>query len=245
MKKVYAFLALLLTGCTVEQELVTDNPTNTGEQVIASGVAAGGCEQCAASEFGVKQEPDTAFTFSNGKRLLICGYYELQDGKKVFSEFVLSQCGDRDIVDFWEAAERYEVVYTQDTLKLHKLELLALGANRELVRRPWLTEYFYYKGNRLKRDVKYNTTIKYNHDQISETLHEYENTTWLALSTAPENYEEEKMVLANRLLISAISGSDKAEEYLKDFNNKIKAEGAYAEWYTQIVELQKAAKKAR
>ena len=244
MRKAYLLLTLLLAGCTVEQELMTDNPTNLGETVAGTESAAV-CEACVASEFGVKQDPDTAFNFSNGKRLLICGYYEPENGRKVFSEFVLSECGDKDIVDFWEATERYEVEYNQDTLKLHKLELLALGPNRELVHSPWLTEYFYYKGNRLKRDLKLNTSIKYDQEQISETLQEYENTQWLALNAAPEEYVEEKMVLANRLFVSAISGSAKAEDYFKEFNSKLKADGAYAEWYNQLVELQKAARRGR
>ena len=242
MKKVYLFVALLLAGCTVEQELITDNPTATGEAVTTTENTKT-CEECIASEFGVKQDPDTAFNFNNGKRLLICGYYEPQNGRKVFSEFVLSECGDTDIIDFWDATEQYEIEYSQDTLKLHKLELLALGSNRELVHSPWLTEYFYYKGNKLKRDLRFNASIKYNQDQILETLQEFENTQWMAQHTAPEAYVEEKMVLANRLMISAVSGSDKAEAYLKEFDSKLKTDGAYAEWYDELLELRKTAKR--
>lgn len=241
MKQIYLILTiLLLAACTVEQDL-SNNDTNNAVAVNQSGK----CQLCAPSEFAVEREPDTTFTFSNGKQLLICGTYELLDGKNVFSEFVLSECGDKRIIDFWEASQRFEVAYANDTLKLHKLELLALGNNRELVDWHWLTEVYYYRGNRLKHDIRFNTSIKYNTAQINETLREYEQTKWLPFSNATDDYLEEKKVLANRLLIASLSGSDKAENYLKEFDSKLKDTGSTMEWYNQLVLLHKAASKGR
>ncbi|MBC5994925.1 hypothetical protein [Pontibacter cellulosilyticus] len=247
MKELYLMLTLLLAGQALEFISVPEASVAARKEVTTVGNNASdvGCQKCAASEFGTKLEPDTAFNFTNGRRLLICGYYDVEAGRKVFSEFVLSECGDRRIIDFWEAAERYEIEFKQDTLKLHKVELLALGDNRELVNSHWLTEYYYYKGNRLKRDVKLSSGIKYSQHQIMETLREYENMEWQAQDSGSETDMQEKMALGIRLLIASMSGSYTAETYLEEYNNRLKAEATYTEKYRQLLAMQKAAKRGK
>lgn len=49
-----------------------------------------------------------------------------------------------------------------------------------------------------------------------------------------EGYSEEKMALANRLMIAAISSNRKAEEYFKEYETKFKPDGAYSEWYKDM-----------
>ncbi len=212
------------------------------EKVVSTGVSEADCDKCSASDYA-ESEPDTAFIFSNGSELLLCGYSELKDGRKIYSEFVLSECGKDSIVDFWSAVEEYEILFEQDTLHLQKLELLALDNNREFVKKKWLTESLYYENGELKRTKKLNPEVKYSQRQTDQSLQEYESTHWKTQIEASEEYTEAKMELANRLLIAAVSGSEKAELYFKEFYSKFKPDGAYAEWYHEMADMLEFAKK--
>lgn len=240
MKNLYLLLFLLIAGCTPKQQEVVQVAET--QEVGSTVVSESGCVKCAASEFA-EPEPDTAFIFSNGSKLLICGYPELREGRKIYSEFVLSECGKDSIVDFWSAVEEYEIRFEQDTLQLQKLELLALGNNREFVKEKWLTESFYYVNGELKRTKKLNPEVKYSQSQIAQALQEFELTQWQKQNGATEEYTEKKMKLANSLMIAAASGSKKAEVYFREFGSKFQPDGAYLEWYQQMAELLESAKK--
>jgi hypothetical protein len=240
MKNLYLLLSLFIAGCASEQQEV--DQTADSVEVVSLGAAEGNCDKCVDSQFAAS-EPDTTFIFSNGSKLLICGYSELSEGRKIYSEFVLSECGKDSIIDFWSAVEEYEIIFEQDTLQLQKLELLALGNNLEFVKEKWLTEYFFYKNGKLQREIKLNPKVKYSQSQIDQSLQEYESTQWQKQVGANEEYTEKKMKLANNLMIAAASGSEKAEVYFKEFKSKFQPDGAYLEWYEQMVELLEIAKK--
>ncbi|MBF9254601.1 hypothetical protein I2I11_14950 [Pontibacter sp. 172403-2] len=240
MKNLYILLYILIAGCAPKQQGVVQVAET--EEVSSTGADEGYYNKCAASEYA-ESEPDTAFIFSNRSKLLICGYPELREGRKVYSEFVLSECGKDSIIDFWSAVEEYEIRFDQDTLQLQKLELLALGKNREFVKEKWLTEYFYYENGKLKREKKLNSEARYSQDQIDQSLQEYESTKWQTQNGATEEYTEKKMKLANSLMIAAASGSEKAEVYFQEFKSKFQPDGAFLEWYEQMAELLESAKK--
>jgi hypothetical protein len=174
---------------------------------------------------------------------MLCGFSEKKAGEKIYSEFVLSECGQESIVDFRGAAENYKVSFRTDTLVLRKLELLAVGEKGELNEAEWLTEHFFYRGDNLQRVKKLNSGLKYSKRQIKQTLQEYESTQWFTQLTSPSfEHTEEKMALANRLMLAAASGSQKAEEYFVDFKSRFKPDGAYLEWYNEMTELLEFAK---
>lgn len=236
MKNLYLLLILFIAGCVSEQKMEGEQLDEVG----STGTSEVECEKCVASKYA---EPDTAFNFSNGSRILICGYSEPQDGRKVYSEFVLLECGNDSIIDFWSAVEEYEIMFAQDTLQLQKLELLALGGNQNLVKEKWLTESFYYESGKLQREKKLNPRVKYSQSQIDQSIQEYESTEWQKQNGATEKYTEKKMRLANSLMIAAASGSEKADVYFKEFKSKFQPDGAYLEWYQQMVGLLESAKK--
>ncbi|RIJ42482.1 hypothetical protein [Pontibacter oryzae] len=240
MKNLYLLLYLLIAGCAPKQQEVVQVVET--EVVGSTGASEGDCDECAASKYA-ESEPDTTFIFSNGNKLLICGYPELREGKKIYSEFVLSECAKDSIIDFWSAVEEYEIRFEQDTLQLQKLELLALGNNRELVKEKWLTEYFYYENGKLEREKKLNSVARYSQAQIVQALQEFESTQWQKQIGATEEYTEKKMKLANSLMIAAASGSEKSEVYFKEFKTKFQPDGAYLEWYEQMAELLESTKK--
>ncbi|MBX0332689.1 hypothetical protein K3G39_05515 [Pontibacter sp. HSC-14F20] len=82
-----------------------------------------------------------------------------------------------------------------------------------------------------------NLKIKYSQSQIDQSLREYKSTHWKSQNEASAEYTEEKMELGNRLLIAAVSGSEQAELYFKEFDSKFKPDGAYAEWYQQMAHM--------
>ncbi|TPE42687.1 hypothetical protein [Pontibacter mangrovi] len=241
MRNPYLLLYLLIAGCAPKQQQEVELIAGS-EEVGEIGAPEAGCDKCAASEFA-GPKPDTAFIFSNGSKLLICGYSEKKDGKNIYSEFVLSVCGNDSIIGFWSAVEEYELVFVQDTLQLQKLELLAMGDHRDLVKVKWLTESFYYENGSLLREKKLNPKVKYRQSQIDQSLQEYESTQWQKQNEATIEYTEGKMKLANSLMLAAASGSEKAEVYFKEFKNKFQPDGAYLEWYQQMADLLDSTKK--
>jgi hypothetical protein len=242
MKNIALLLAVFLVSCGNEKLATTENII---QEVSSHNETAKSCSKCPESIYA-DNEPKTAFEFSNGKKVLLCGYVEEQNRKKIYSEFVISECGTDSIIDFWSAVESYEVEFEADTLKLVKLKVLAIADSRALERSPWLTENFYYKGNILKRELRLNPKVRYSKNQIDETLKEYESTIWKTQNTSlSEEYNDDKMLLANRLMIAAISGSSKADSYFKDFDYKFKPDGAYAEWYEEMKELLKEGKEKK
>ncbi|MFB9864365.1 hypothetical protein [Rufibacter immobilis] len=249
MKKLCLLFVSLSLGCAQEKGLEKEQ-TNKKPEAIQTDVAStvvetdNKCKACVESIYA-ETEPDTAFDFSNGQRLLICGGSEIQDKKKVYSEFVISECGNNTLIGFWGAVEKYGIEYVKDTLKLSKVELLAIGENRELTEKTWLTEYFYYQDNELQRVKKLNPKIAYSQSEIDNTLQEYEATKWMIQIESSQEYTEEKMRLANRLLVAAVSGSRKAEQYFKEFASNFKPDGVYSEWYSEMESLLEFAKKQR
>ncbi|MBX0332690.1 hypothetical protein K3G39_05520 [Pontibacter sp. HSC-14F20] len=119
MKNLYLLLFLLFTSCASKQQKEVGQEAKK-EVAISTSAPNDECEKCAASTFA-GQEPDTAFIISNGSKLLLCSYSESQNGKKIYSEFVLSECGNDSIIDFWSAVEAYEILLGQDILQLQKV----------------------------------------------------------------------------------------------------------------------------
>lgn len=249
MKNLSLLLVLLLVGCSQKRGLENEQTVKKAEVIQPKEAGAETesktkCKACVESMYA-ETEPDTVFDFSGGHRLLICGGSEVQDRKKFYSEFVISECGNKTLIGFWGAVEKYEVEYIEDTLKLSKIELLAVGKNRELIEKTWLTESFFYQDNKLQRVKKFNPKIKYSTNEIERTLREFEATAWKIQIEASEEYTEDKLRLANRLMIAAISGSKKAERYFMDFYSKFRPDGAYSEWYHEMESLLEFAKEQK
>src|SRR5687768_2174206 len=92
-------LILFLFSCSPKNKIENnsaekENKTSLQKEFIDN------CQQCLKTKFA-DQEPDTTFTFSNGKKLNICGSVESVEGKRIFSEFILYECGQDSIVNFW------------------------------------------------------------------------------------------------------------------------------------------------
>ena len=70
---------------------------------------------------------DTAFHFSNGKTIVLCGYKNPDSSPATFSEFVLAICGQDSIIDFWGATLTCRLKINNDTLLVQQIEILPTG----------------------------------------------------------------------------------------------------------------------
>lgn len=174
---------------------------------------------------------DTAFHFSNGKTIVLCGYKNLESKPATFSEFVLSVCGQDTIIDFWGAALYCRLKTKNDTLLVDQLHNLPTGKNFAYQETIWTTEKIYFSGQKTVRKLLVNRKIrKYSPAEIQAVLKEYE--------TAKSGLDDRKMEIANRLFVAAISGDKKARHYFKEFKGKFGTlDGAFSEEYSNLTAM--------
>lgn len=184
---------------------------------------------CAENDFaGTKT--DTIYKLSNGKKIALCGYRNIENKPINFSEFVLSVCNEKKIIDFWGTTETCNLRTTKDTLIIEELINLPTEKNRIYKPTIWSIEKIYFNNEKLKRNKILNQKIrKYNNEEISATLKEYEN--------ADEKINDEKMQLVNRLFIATISNDKKARKYFYEFEMKYELDGAFSEEYSDLKEM--------
>ncbi len=177
---------------------------------------------------------DTVFRFSSSEAIALCGYRMNNEKQDLFSEFVLSLCGSDTIIDFWDALELCDVALMDDTLFVNHITSLPTGDNFELVPQAFLIERLYFFDNKLIRKKDVNRAVNtYKPTQIEQVLEAYRQ--------ADSRLDDQKMLLANRLYVAAISGSKEARGYFLTFSDRFDAlDGAYAEEYHFLQRLLKA-----
>lgn len=165
---------------------------------------------------------DTAFYFSNGKTIVLCGYENPESKPTTYSEFVLAACGQDTIIDFWDAVLTYRLKVNQDTLLVDQLQNLPTGENFEFQETIWTTEIIYFSGQKIIR--------KYKLYELQVVLEAYE--------TATPGLDDNKMEIVNKLFIATISGNKKARQYFKEFENKFGTlDGAFSEEYSDLAAM--------
>jgi hypothetical protein len=191
-----------------------------------------------------RKDPDTLFEFSNGKTFGVRGYIELENKKKIFSEFIISECKSGKTVDTRSAVVECELGFRNDTLRIIELTSLAIGENFEYKKVPWKETIFFYRKNELKRQDKLlKASFKLTQADIDITLKEYEATEWKHQINVDLIYTSQKMNLANRLMIAAVLGNLHAEKYFREFKEKFRPDGDNAEWYNEWSGILEFAKK--
>ena len=180
----------------------------------------------AATKEGNK--PDTTFSFSDNHKIILCGYKEVEDNETYFSEFILQVCGQDSIIDFWGAIQTCRLSFNHDTLAVIEIKNLPTGIGRAYKLTDWGIEKIYFSNARPARSFVVNRSIrKYSKSEIRKTLKEFE--------TAKTGLDDNKIELANRLFISAISGNKTARKYFKEFETKFgELDGAFAEEYHDL-----------
>lgn len=234
--KILAFITLLLfVSCKQSSESKAEynqsrelvpNPEGLQKDNLAVPEATNEDCKCAENDFaGTKT--DTVYQLSNGKRIALCGYRNIEKKPIDFSEFVLSVCGEKMIIDFWDATQTCNLKKINDTLIVEELIDLPTKKDRNYETNIWGIDKIYFENDKVIKKHFVNKNIKsYSEKEIARTLKEYEN--------ADEKIDDGKMLLVNRLFISTLSGNKKAREYFYKFKEKYKIDGAFLEEYSDL-----------
>ena len=176
-------------------------------------------------------EADTAFKFSNGKTIVLCGYIDTETQPITFSEFVLAVCGQDTIIDFWGALFTGKIVFKKDTLFIQEIIYIPVGKDFAYKEAVWTIEKIYFNKQKVIKKTGVNRQIpKYSKEKIALILKEYE--------TAKPGLDDGKMELANKLFIATISGSKTARKYLGEFEKKFgDLDGHFAEEYKELIAM--------
>ncbi|MFP9114673.1 hypothetical protein ACLI1A_12080 [Flavobacterium sp. RHBU_3] len=171
--------------------------------------------------------PQKVFTFKNGRQIILCGYENEEDGKAVYSEFILQECDSPDIIGFWEAMFTGTVEFKNNVIFIKEEMQLPVGPNRSFVATTWSTETIQYLDKSLVRKRVINRSIrKYTEAEIKATLQEFEEGS--------AKYKGDVEDLMGKLFIAALSGSTKAKTYFDDFDRFATLDGAVAEQYKDL-----------
>jgi hypothetical protein len=184
------------------------------------------------------QDSQRVYHFSNGKKIILCGYknsgkYKKSRQLETFSEFTLTVCGQDSAYNFWGAVETCNLTQNGDTLIVNEIEREPVGKNYKYIPIPWLIEKIFFEEQSVKNEFSVNRNIrKYTIKEIRDVLREFE---W-----SDSTMNDHTMEIANKLLIATISGSTKARKYFNDFTKKFEyLDGAFSEEYGDLEEMLK------
>lgn len=174
-------------------------------------------------------KPDTIFHLSAGKAIILCGYRNPKK-EEIFSEFILSICGQDTIIDFWPAVLSCRLKLHKDTLFVDQIENFPTGDNFKFQEAVWTTEKIYFSNGEMIRHLNTNKAIrKYTKHEIETVLTEFENKQ--------KAHDEENITIASKLFIAAISGSEKARRCFLEFDNKFSPDGGDKEIYSDLTAM--------
>ena len=174
------------------------------------------------------EKVDTVFHFTNGKNIVLCGFRNDENDIINYSEFALYMCGDKEIINFWDAIQTCNIELNNDTLYVEELVKLPNGKNFKFEDNIWQINKYYFSEGDLKMTSSINKKIKkYDNNEINIVIKEFESTK--------KGLDDNIMVLANKLLICSISENRIAKQYLNDLETKFGTlDGAYKEEYYDL-----------
>lgn len=198
--------------------------------------------KCPPNEFvnPMAKKADTVFHLSNGESISLCGSKDtgIIPGPNVYTEFVLAACGEKHIIKFWGAVLDCRLHVYKDTLIVETIDNLPTGKNMRYQWTVWTIEHIYFKSGKAARDFKVNKQIpKYTEHEIQAALKQYEEAIRISSARGnPDNVNNVNMEIADKLFMSAISGSRQARADLKTFYKHFGGlSGEYLEWYDDIM----------
>jgi hypothetical protein len=149
------------------------------------------------------------------------------------SEFVLTVCGETNVIDFGDALTVCRITTSKDTLRVEQLKNLPTGDELKFVLTVWRIEKLYFRNGQVKRSTELNREIrKYNQLEIKNVLTDYERLN--------RKLTYDNMDLVYRLFMAAISGDKTAHKYLTDKTRFETLDGALQEDYEELIAMLKS-----
>jgi hypothetical protein len=197
---------------------------------ISSGQVSKKCE-CLKTPFETGKESEV-FEFSKGKKIMLCGSINSENGNTNYFEFVLFVCGKKTVIDFWDANKVCEVTKIQDTLFVNQMVDLPIGKNFDMEQTTWRVDKLFFVADQLSIKGTVNRDIStYNEKQIAALIKNFQSTKPVSVST-----DDKKIELASKLFMGAVSGDATCRKYFTAFKNDYKIIGTPAEdAYNELV----------
>lgn len=188
------------------------------------------CE-CIETNFETGKESEI-FEFSKGKKIMLCGSINTENGTTNYFEFVLFVCGKKNIIDFWDAASVCEVTKVQDTLYVNQMVDLPIGKRFSMEQVAWRVDKLFFVDDQLSIKKTINKDIyTYDEKQIESIIKDFQSTKPVSVSS-----DSKKIELAARLFMGAISGDETCRNYLKSFKKDYKISGTTIEaQYNELI----------
>lgn len=195
--------------------------------------------RCAVSPYTSNTLPATVFTFSDNMRLAVCGNKEidLPNNQAAYTDFTLSICGSDTNIREVSPVEEHIMYLQNDTLYLLRQDVFAMGEEHKLTKMAWRIERIHFANGTPFFTRSINPELRYEQKEINKVLREYERAKIKPQGAVSDKEDERMMLLANKLLVAALSGSKKAERYFFAFAKQYKPGGHYAEWLEDMAEI--------
>lgn len=151
---------------------------------------------------------DTVFQLSNGKNIALCGFRDKDEHPPIFSEFVLSPCGQDTIIGGGGALMPCQISIRKDTLLVQRMKYLATGSHFTLEQNIWETDQIYFNGDKAQHQIVLNPNLrKYNQEEIKKVLDNYQKYGL--------KVKHDRVPIIDELFMATLSGSTQAHNYFK------------------------------
>ncbi|UOQ51373.1 hypothetical protein [Hymenobacter cellulosivorans] len=224
-----SFFPALLAGLSLgacQQQMESSTPASAQSVPVRPAVVC----SCPAEVPQASTTPDTLFVFSAGPAVSVCGSREKGQAQEFFSEFAVSTCQPRKVLKYWDVREKCRLSFRNDTLTVESVKNLPAGKNFSYEFVTFRIDQFFPRQGQIRHHSFLNKQLApYSAEEVARVKQEFEKTATLK--------PEKSIELANRLLLSALSGDQQAGVYFRQFPDKYPLSGGYAEEYAELQRL--------
>jgi len=169
---------------------------------------------CPKKGFNASGKADIIFDLGQDRKLALCGSITKQKKDTLYSEYILFQCGRKEIIDATDYPSS-KITQRDDSLFVTEIEGFPVGKDFEFVYIPFRGEKYFFQEAKLKTTVFYPADLpRYSANQIKTVLSQY------AKLKLPMNNHDTMLLVAHRLCWAYISGSGAAERHLQEMKKK-------------------------
>ena len=162
---------------------------------------------CLSDEAGNK--PQKVFSFSNGRRIGLCGERSSLQGVEVYTGCTIYPCGQHKAMGEWDATESCSVIQKGDTLEVAEWYPIANGRHLSLEWHPFYIIQYHWGHGRWMQASWFDRHLRtYTVQEIKQVAGQY------AALAKPRNYDH-LLLVAHRLFWAYVSGSRQAGKDLE------------------------------
>lgn len=100
--------------------------------------------RCPKTEL-VSKKYGTIFEMSYNRKFVVCGEVDRDTEPPTFTEFIIAECGKKNIIDFWDENKTCEIKQESDTIYVKRLEYLPVGNNFQMINRMGYRKNLLYR----------------------------------------------------------------------------------------------------